>query len=601
MINTEAQDKTHPVLRVGEVLVLLLALFFFCWRLNDVRLFDLDEGLYVTAARNMAQSGDYVTPRLNSMSFDDPTVKFVPFFEKPILIYWMSAVCIRLFGEYEGAARLPSAITSLIGGFVVYWAGRRWFNRTTGLIAAFLYTSAPMIMIDARQTTTDSALTLWILLSLIAIREKQPILFWISSALAILTKGIAGILLPVLVFIVYNVLLRIRVEGTLRTGLKVVRHSLDASTKPASRWLVENIIGILLCILIAAPWHIAIANTTEVDPEGRNWVQEYLIRQHIGRFQGGDTVHNAPLPTYVAYFLVGFFPWACFTPQVLLRRNKVNHPSGTSPDATTLSILFLKCWFWTIFLFFTLSAAKLPTYIVPAYPAAAILLADWLTRLFNKSPKSYTSPTIRHGSLAVLIVCGLLTLTMLVVPMLTRNKPLVDVETERVGTLLFFGMMVCALLAWLALRRIHLTRIWLIRGFAAYLMLSIFCVLVLAGPGYSLANRRIFGAYQDTILAARKNRYPGQVVVIYGVVPRRPSMLFYARDFSPIELQEAPLFPLVQKFLTPQTTSVDIVTHKAWYDKELSKELMARGLPYDILERRDSGLTTWLLVRVYLR
>ena len=73
-------------------------------------------------------------------------------------------------------------------------------------------------------------------------------------------------------------------------------------------------LGLLLFLVITLPWHVAILKAGGRDAEGRTWVQEYLIRQHVGRFKGKDTVHNAPPPTYIGYFLIGFFPWACFTP-----------------------------------------------------------------------------------------------------------------------------------------------------------------------------------------------------------------------------------------------------------------------------------------------
>src|ERR1051326_7407960 len=100
--------------RRAEIGLGLLSLFLFFWRLGDARLFDLDEGLYVTAARNMAVSGDFTVPRLNSRPHDRPRETTVPFFEKPILVYWVSAASMRAFGISEAAARLPVALASLL-------------------------------------------------------------------------------------------------------------------------------------------------------------------------------------------------------------------------------------------------------------------------------------------------------------------------------------------------------------------------------------------------------------------------------------------------------------------------------------------------------
>src|SRR5436190_22573307 len=91
------------------LLVTFLGLFVFFFRLGGCGIFDLDEGLYVESAREMRLTGDYVTPRVNGQ----------PFFEKPPLIYWLSAGSMRLLGKNEFAARLPSALTSLLTALLI--------------------------------------------------------------------------------------------------------------------------------------------------------------------------------------------------------------------------------------------------------------------------------------------------------------------------------------------------------------------------------------------------------------------------------------------------------------------------------------------------
>ena len=110
---------------------------------------------------------------------------------------------------------------------------------------------------------------------------------------------------------------------------------------------LRPLLGLLFTLLLVSPWHIAIARRGERDAQGRTFVQEYVVRQHIGRFRGGDTVHNAPPYTYVAYLLVGFFPWACFLPSALRRKSPAKEENGETSERVRLLLV----WFWVIFLF----------------------------------------------------------------------------------------------------------------------------------------------------------------------------------------------------------------------------------------------------------
>src|SRR5439155_1159727 len=141
-------------------LLLLAALCGLCffWRLGSYGLFDLDEGLYVAAAREMRLTGDLVTPRVNGE----------PFFEKPPLVYWSAALMFRLFGVSELTARLPAALATTGLVFLVYVFGRRFFGRPSGLLAAAFFALSPLVLGAARELTTDAMLDLWIACALFA-------------------------------------------------------------------------------------------------------------------------------------------------------------------------------------------------------------------------------------------------------------------------------------------------------------------------------------------------------------------------------------------------------------------------------------------------
>ena len=301
-------------------MLFLLCLFFFFWRLGVPPLFDLDEALYVSCARQMVLSGDMVTPRLNSRPPGRPNELTSPFYEKPIMVYWAPAISMKIFGISELASRLPSALAALLTTFIIYIVGRRWLSRSAGLFAAVVYAASPMTIADARQMTTDGLLTLWFSIAMFSFWEinrrsqsSQPrnslfpaVLVWISCGLAMLTKGVVGILLPVMVIVSYALVSRkLNPEHPLDWPKIVLRLKIP--------------MGILILTAIVVPWHLLIWRAGGHDAQGRTFVQEYFIRQHIGRFRGLDTVHNAPIFTFFAYFLIGFFPWSCFSPAAFRR------------------------------------------------------------------------------------------------------------------------------------------------------------------------------------------------------------------------------------------------------------------------------------------
>ena len=642
--------------RLGAPGLLLLCLIAFFWRLGSVPLFDLDEALYVTCAKQMVLTGDLVTPRLNSRPHFAPDTLTVPFFEKPILVYWAAAAGMRLFGFHEWAARLPVALAALLTTLLIAAIGSRWFGRRAGLLAGMVYATAPMTIADARQMTTDSLLVLWFTLGLIAFwrcREQEragskptsPLavlgkalqpslysgLFWSALALAVLTKGIIGLLLPSLVIGVF-----------LTFNRWITRKDPDADWWRSLLGL-RPIFGLALFLALAAPWHILIAQTDERDAQGRTFYQEYIVRQHIGRFKGGDTVHNLSFVVNIFYFLVGFFPWACFTPAGFRRgatylslpyapdasapsapsdspdvaptnaAGEINPPllfvvpppSAVKPDVTTAgeAYRFLLVWFWTIFVFFSLVAAKLPTYLVPAYPAAALLVGRWLDRALavSASGGSAIARSLRRGALATFFTAGILLMAALLAPQFVPARSPVPPEMQRflltVILVLFFGCGSAWLLFWrgegVALRR-HL-------GVAVLAVMMLGMILIVCTRGYAIIEQSVLDPYQRLARAARADAERGLPVVFYHIIPRRPSMLFYA-GYSPLERKETPLLPFLQSVLPPGQSEADVITSHASLKSLLAPELRANpAVSYRILAESGGQAGGWALLRLPTR
>lgn len=623
-----AEGASERVPHRASGLLLLLSLFICFWRLGSVPLFDLDEALYVTCARQMLLSGDYTTPRLNSHPPDRPAEATVPFFEKPILVYWMAAGAMRLFGMSEGAVRIPVACAALITTGLIVLAGRRWFGWRAGLLAGLTFVTAPMTVIDARQMTTDGLLVLWYTLAMFAFAETSvketsrnklpegqvshsvlpyPVpIFWIACALAILTKGAIGLLLPSIVIGVW--LLWGRLQLRIRSASILVRFRWKSLHAGLIRiGALRPLVGLLLLIVIAAPWHIAVSRAGGRDALGHTFVEEYIGRQHIGRFRGGDKVHNAPLPTYIVFFLIGFFPWSCFAPAALLSvRRKTGATTLISPDADGADstepdmearIGFLRVWFWTIFVFFSISAAKLPTYIAPAYPAAALLVGRWLDLALARSQ---SRTVFSRGAAVTACIGGLLCLVAVFAPRLAPPNSPIPGEVVTLALTLSLTLALGCTAAWAAVRFASQNK-----SVRMGIILLTTTMLVLYGimvtEGYSIARRFLIEPYQQLAASANQEAAAGVPVVFYHIIPRRPSMLFYA-NYSAYERKETPLLPYLSPLLKGPVKQALVITSSRSLDQVLLPELnQAIGVRYRVEQTAGNDRDGWVKIRIILK
>ena len=606
------------VLRRPNVLLLCVCLFAFFWRLGAAPLFDLDEALYVDCARQMVLSGDWTTPRLNSRPPLHPERSAVAFYEKPIFVYWASAASQRVFGINRPAARLPAAFAALLATGIIAGFGSRCFGHRAGTLAGMVYAACPLTLLDARQMTTDGLLVLWLTAALclfalpvptpvrgrpVSFRCKaRPYLFWMCCAFAVLTKGAVGLLLPALVLTVFTLAEVAAAEG-IRPSSALLRSCLTALWKTLRS--LRPLTGLLLFLLIAAPWHLLAARTGERDAQGRNFVQEYVVRQHVNRFRGGakgDTVHNAPLPSYLAYFLIGFFPWACFVPAALRKdrpsREAEQSPIEPSENAQTEAKTrrFLVAWFGTIFVFFTLGAAKLPTYIAPAYPPAALLVGRWLDGILKAERRDRA---LQNGAFGALLTGTLLTAVIFFVPPFLPPRVQIPLDALHLAQAVMLTLLLGTLTAWACFRSGGNPSRSNKAGIAALLL----TVLTVAGIGctwgYAFAERDGFGPYQRLAEQANASAAQGLPIVYYHIVPRTPSMLYRA-DYSPLEHGETPLLPYLRPFLkdAPSHQAI-IITSQKTLDTQLRAELdAAPDLFWHIVAQDGHIGGGWLMLRI---
>lgn len=299
-----------------------------------------DEARYAEIPREMLESGDFVTPRLN----------YVVYFEKPPLYYWLNAAAFRVFGETEFAARFFGALLGLAGVLATYAIGRAAWGRREGLLSALVLGTSAGYLVQGRLAITDMALAFFMTASLglwYAATASPPggraaarcYLAYACAALAVLTKGPVGALLPAAIAALYIAAGR--------------RWALLKETRPLK--------GLALFALVAAPWFAL------VSIRNPGFLRFFFVTQHLERYFTPNLKRHEPLLFFVPVILGGMFPWSCFFPSAIARAWEERRPVAPSPGT------FMLLWAAVIFAFFTLSGSKLVTYILPMFPAAALL------------------------------------------------------------------------------------------------------------------------------------------------------------------------------------------------------------------------------------
>jgi 4-amino-4-deoxy-L-arabinose transferase-like glycosyltransferase len=316
------------------VFLLILALGWF-GTLGIRPLYKADESRYGEISREMVASGDWVTPRLNGFRY----------FEKPPLQYWSTAALFTFLGEKDWVARLSTALAGFAGILLVLYAGNRLWGRPAGAYAAAVLAGSPLYVLLGQVNTLDMMVSVFLAAALVAFLLGRMLWFWVACALAVLSKGLIGIVLPGAAILVYLLLKK------------------DWKLIPRMRPLA----GPLLFLAITAPWFVAVSRA---NPE---FLHFFFIQEHFQRFTTEMHHRVEPFWFFVPILAAGLAPWLLPFLRSLRPRD----------DAT----LFLVVWSVVVFLFFSASDSKLPPYVLPIVPAAALLVGrslakEWPQRLW---------------------------------------------------------------------------------------------------------------------------------------------------------------------------------------------------------------------------
>ena len=368
----------RPILPVIIFLALSWYLFFF--RLDAMGLTDPDETFYAQTAKEMLSKGEWLTPQI----FGKPQ------FEKPIFFYWLVELSFKVFGVNDMAARLPSAVFGTLGLAAIYLLGNLLFNKRTGLLAVVILGVSVEYVILARACVTDMTLFSLMLLGALFFfyghLKGRRYAYLLSAAffgLAVLTKGPIAVMLPGLALLLYFIFTK-----EWKSFVKIPFFSMAA-----------------VFIVVAAPWYLAMYKV-----HGNAFIDAFFGFQNVIRFTqpehkiGSQVYYNIPI------LLGGFFPWSVFLPFGLWYAFKKAFNAKLEDRRGRNGMIFILVWFFSIFLFFTVSSTKLPTYIFPCFISAALISAVSWDDFLNSKPSQTVNKWVGDAcyALVAIVILGII-------------------------------------------------------------------------------------------------------------------------------------------------------------------------------------------------
>jgi 4-amino-4-deoxy-L-arabinose transferase-like glycosyltransferase len=355
------------LLRSGLLAVALLIWFS---NLDYRKLIKPDEGRYAEISREMAMSGDWVTPRLNGIKY----------FEKPPLQYWAGAAAIDQFGAKEWTARLWTATTGALGILLAWFTGARLFGERAGAFAAVVLGSSLMYVAMGHLNTLDMGLTFFLFAALCAFLlahrdiagDRANAIWmhvaWAAMAGAVLSKGLIGIVIPAATLVLYSIAQR---------DLQIWRR-------------LHLITGLILFFAICAPWFVLVSLRNPEFP----WF--FFVHEHFLRFTTQIHQREEPWFYFIPLFIVGGLPWLVVMLDALWRGALSEARAAFHPRR------FLLIWCVFVFAFFSASGSKLPPYILPLFPAAALLTGWRLTSISGRLLAWMIAPMALVGAAGLL-------------------------------------------------------------------------------------------------------------------------------------------------------------------------------------------------------
>jgi 4-amino-4-deoxy-L-arabinose transferase-like glycosyltransferase len=348
--------------------------------LGATTLWDLDEALWGNTTAEMARRGDWIVPWHNGEVLTD----------KPPFMYWVMLVGTRLCGENEFGFRIGAAMFALGTALVVHALGTTLAGRREGLLAGIATVTALNFTAVSRAAGPDIKLAFLVALAMLLFVRfavpggwpprgrigrlpwKAAVAIYAVLGLAVLTKGPLGFVLPTATLGLF-----LWWHDTAAAGESLAGRSLGgraaflARTWLAAAFAMRPLLGLAVVATVAGPWYAAVHQAS-----GGAFGADFIGIHHVQRFLEPMEGHRGPIVYYVLALLVGLFPWSMFAiPTALDAAARLRGREG-DPAGTRLLVSWLVTWLGI----FSLAQTKLPNYILPAYPAAALLVASFLAR-----------------------------------------------------------------------------------------------------------------------------------------------------------------------------------------------------------------------------
>lgn len=370
--------------RVWLLLFIAIIAFYF-YGLGHMPFVGPDEPRYAQAASEMFLRGDLITPTLGGHTW----------FEKPPLLYWMMMVSFRLFGISEWAARVGPAVSGLLTVLAVFWVGRRVCRSSTerqlsGLApwSAIIAASTLGIIVFSRGVGFDIVITMttawalgFLLVSELAENDKRRRLFlagfYVFVGLSLLAKGLIGLVIPFGVVGVYQLL---RGEW------------------PARAFLSSLAWGLPLAFALASTWYVPV-----IVRHGWPFIDEFFLQHHFARYLSNKYRHPQPFYFYLLILVPLSLPWSAFLIEGLL---KARNWQWRGADPRNKLRVFAAAWLLMPLVFFSFSGSKLPGYVLPVLPAAALIAGERLTKFLSGEPSGFWAMRITGTIFGIFVLAG---------------------------------------------------------------------------------------------------------------------------------------------------------------------------------------------------
>ena len=515
IVTTKGMDELKVMLRRYSIPVgiAVLSIFIFFYNLGSAGLFDVDEAVYAEATREMIVTGDWITPQYN----------FTNRYDKPVFFYWLMASAYKVFGVTEFAARFWSAMFGVALTLMCYYL-LRWIGYPTwGAITSLIFATSLEVIVLSHASITDMTLTFFITSSLFcfflgytcnsrdtSLKEVSPVTvsgrwwywgFYLSTALAVLTKGPVGVALPAVIIFIFLIL-----RGQLIQTLKNM----------------HLISGAIIFLAVALPWYVI-----EIWINGWEYIDAFFIKHNVTRFTGVVSGHKGPVYYFIPVILLAFFPWSAFLPQAIYNYFPRLKQKGYIESKDSV-ILFSVIWFLVIFIFFSISRTKLPGYIAPLAPALAIMVGRLWDGYLNPEGE-YSGRGALKYSFIFLIIIGIVIaagsgfLTTFLNDSDTMLKQFQEpVNWGRgfyyISAVIASGLFLFILALWQHQRKIAL-------GIMSGMVIVVSCLLF--SYVIPIADKYLQSTLRDYSRIAANQMGTTDNLVVYGI--NKPSILFYAK------------------------------------------------------------------------